>query len=159
MELLKNQHCSECKMRLKAIVGLNFVQKFKLPTAAMPALTVFFGTVVIFIILLKTPAPVVRGLGDDLCVLQKKKKVSLVWGNACRLCLHMAGHRLILPLLHVSQTQASSEQEGIRAHNQTMAKPTLLNPAEVERLKLSAARIFGEQLTESTGRTCSHFLV
>lgn len=65
-------------MRLKAIVGLNFVQKFKLPTAAMPALTVFFGTVVIFIILLKTPAPVVRGLGDDLCVLLKQKKVSQV---------------------------------------------------------------------------------
>lgn len=60
-------------MRLKPIVCLNFVQKFKLPSAAMPALTVFFGTVVIFVILLKVPAPVVKGLGDDLCFLLKQK--------------------------------------------------------------------------------------
>lgn len=58
-------------MRLKPIVCLNFVHKFKLPTVAMPALTVFFGTVVIFVILLKIPAPVVKGLGDDLCFLLK----------------------------------------------------------------------------------------
>lgn len=53
-------------MRLKPIVCLNFVHKFKLPTAAMIALTVFLGTVVIFVVLLKVPAAVVKGLGDDL---------------------------------------------------------------------------------------------
>lgn len=56
---------------MKPIVCLNFSQKFKLPTAAVPALTVSFGTVVIFVILLKVPAPVVKGLGDDLCFLLK----------------------------------------------------------------------------------------
>lgn len=53
-------------MRLKPIVCLNFVRKFKLPTAAMLTLTVFFGTVMIFVVLLKVPAAVVKGLGDDL---------------------------------------------------------------------------------------------
>lgn len=58
-------------MRLKPIVSLNFVHKFKLPTAAMPALSVFFGTVVIFVVLLKVLAPVVKRLGVDLCFLLK----------------------------------------------------------------------------------------
>lgn len=70
-EVLKNQHCPECKMRLKPIAHLNFVHKFKFPTAATPALTVFFGTVVIFVVLLKVLAPVVKGLGVDLWFLLK----------------------------------------------------------------------------------------
>lgn len=65
----------------------------------------------------------------------------------------MAGYRLILSVLPIDQTQASSEPEGTWSHSQSMAKPTLLSLAEVERLELSAAKIFGEQLTESIGRT------
>lgn len=48
----------------------------RLPAEVMPTLTVFFGAVVIFIVLLIAPAPVVRGLGDDLCFLLKQKSFS-----------------------------------------------------------------------------------